>query len=839
MRQPVLSALLVASVMTLAGCGHGRRASAVPPTMSETTADATMRQWPVSVSPGRIPAAPMVRTPAQPAVPGRVTMSDISMLGWTQIPGSAREVAAATDGSLWVLSTQGTGTDYYIYRYLNGAWTNIPGAALRIAAAPDGTVWVVNSAGSIYHYDGHGWNPIAGGASDVSVGLDGSVYVISNQGGGPYGRGIWHYYAGSWSQLPGAAVRIAASWDAGSYPGSITPGGVYVVNALQTIYYYDWATGFHQLPGSAYQVAPTRSGGLFALGTAPPVGYGYPIYYRDLDASAWTQQAGSATSIATDGSRLYVANALGGIYFSPVSAHHIVGNGAPLSGPAKGPNNNGWGPRSVADALSFPVQSGFDGTGVTVAIVVNSAVLDNDVSAYLSYFQIPSTGRRIDSVIMPDASAIPTSDGQFEATLDAQTVAGLAPGANVRVYVTKDLSLQHITDAYAQAMSDARTAIVSSSFGGCEGSPASAQTGVNALITYAADSYIAFVASSGDWGNECYFNSTTFHQGVNWPGSHPQVIGIGGTETEPGYQLTSTTTWNDSFAFSGQLATGGGVSTQFTLPLYQLGLSGAASSAFRNVPDIAMPAVDDAIYLNGGWQRAVGTSWSAPMFAAMLAEVYQYCNAIFYEPVHLPYYVWQQAGNGAFIDTTSGDNRFHGTMPFYTAHAGYDNTTGFGVPLGMPFAQTLCPNRVPAARTRRPASVASLPARPPAAPLAADVVPSTIGLTDRGARPAAATTRIQLVLRPSATVASDEQTVTSVLKAAGFRIVRTFGNHLVVDAEGPTAGVETLFSTRLHDVVQDGHGARYMPVTAAVIPASLAPYVAGVSLDDVVTLKHV
>jgi Tectonin domain/Subtilase family len=837
LRQPALSALLVVCV-TLAGCGHGRGASAVPPAANQAAADAAMHQLPASVSPARLPAPPMVRTAVQAPVPGPVTNSDISMLGWTQIPGSAREVAAATDGSLWVLSTQGTGSDYYIYRYLNGAWTNIPGAALRIAAAPDGTVWVVNSAGSIYHYDGHNWNPIAGGATDISVGVDGSVYVVSNQGGGPYGRGIWHYYAGSWSQMPGAAVRIAASWDAGSYPGFITPGGVYVVNALQSIYYYDWATGFHQLPGAAYQVAPTRSGGLFALGTAPPAGYGYPIYYRDLDASTWTQQAGSAASIATDGTRLYVANALGGIFSSPVSAHHIVGNGAPLAGPAKGPSDLGWGPRSVADALGFPVQSGFDGTGVTVAIVVDSAVLDGDLSAYLSYFQIPSTGRRIDSFIMPDASAVPTSGGQFEATLDAQTVAGLAPGANVRVYVTKDLSFQHITDAYAQAVSDPRTAIVSSSFGGCEGSPASAQTGANALITSAADNYIAFVAISGDWGNECYFNTTTFHQGVNWPGSHPQVIGVGGTETQPGYQLTSTTTWNDSFASLGQLATGGGVSTEFTLPLYQLGLSGAASSAFRNVPDIAMPAVDDAIYLNGSWKRAVGTSWSTPMFAAMLAEVYQYCNAIFYEPVRLPYYVFEHAGYDAFIDVTNGDNRFRGTMPFYAAHAGYDNTTGFGVPLGMAFAQTVCPNRVPAARVRRAASLSALAVRPPAVPAAADVVPSTAGVSDRGARPGAAATRIQLVLRPSATAANDEQTVIGVLKAAGFTIVRTFGNHMVVDAEGPAAGVEALFSTRLHDVVQDGHGARYMPVTGAAIPASLAPYVAGVSLDDIVSLKH-
>ncbi|GAA1942800.1 hypothetical protein GCM10009738_15240 [Kitasatospora viridis] len=44
-----------------------------------------------------------------------------------------------------------------IYRYTNhdaNPWIKIPGTASDIAAGADGTVWHVNSAGEIYRYTG-------------------------------------------------------------------------------------------------------------------------------------------------------------------------------------------------------------------------------------------------------------------------------------------------------------------------------------------------------------------------------------------------------------------------------------------------------------------------------------------------------------------------------------------------------------------------------------------------------------------------------------------------------------------------------------------------------------
>jgi hypothetical protein len=316
-----VGALAIAGfVVVLAGCGgHGSETNAVQ------TLPADMMQMPQSVSPAAIHPPPMKMTPVLP--PSAMTslrrpQSSIAPPGWTQTTGRASFIAAnPTDGSFWVLSSQGPGPDYTIWHNsggVNGTWTNIPGAASRIAVAPNGRLWVINSVGGIYAWNGSSWSTIAGGASDITVGSDNTVYVISNQPGGPYGRGIYHYAKGTWTQLAGAAIRIAASLDTGTYPNGIVPGGAWVTNAAESIFYYEPNIGFYQIPGAAIALAPTKSGGLFALGYLGSPSTGYPIYYDDLSTGTWTNKTGAATSIATDGKTVYLVGVGGGIYQTPV-----------------------------------------------------------------------------------------------------------------------------------------------------------------------------------------------------------------------------------------------------------------------------------------------------------------------------------------------------------------------------------------------------------------------------------------------------------------------------------------------------------------------------------------
>ena len=338
---------------------------------------------------------------------------------------------------------------------------------------------------------------------------------------------------------------------------------------------------------------------------------------------------------------------------------------------------------------------------------MDSPFVNSDLTNYLSYFQTPATGRQITVTNIDNALTTPNSD-LLESSLDIETVAGLAPGANIAFYNIPALSKIAENDAYNAILADGKATVVSSSYGGCEVPTLSSQIAQSAIYQAGANQGVAFIASSADNGDECYWGrdsmkNPVYHFGVNYPASDPNVIGVGGTETElPGNALTSTAAWNDFFFTSGQGSTGGGVSTSFPLPSYQSGIAGLNSTTMRNVPDLALPAVSDGIYYNGAWHLVGGTSWSAPMFAAMLAEVYQYCNAAFIGPLDVPYFVYKNAGSSAFMDVTTGDNQFGSDPTYFTAHSGYDNVTGLGVPLGMPFAQTICPNRVPLARARRP-----------------------------------------------------------------------------------------------------------------------------------------
>jgi streptogramin lyase len=317
LRSFLLSALAVTVVLT--GCSGSRH-------MSPQTGG-IMLDTPQSVSPGSIAPAPMAHTAILPvSVMAVKPQSAIQGLNWTQIPGSATFAAAAPApgcslaGSLWVLSTAPGGPDKYIWHYVNGTWTNISGLATRLSVAPDGTLYAINSGGGTYSYNGTSWTALGGGASDITVAADGSLYVLSNGNSAGSDQAIWHNVSGTWSQAPGSGVRLAASWDPNSYTlsnGTISPNGLYVLNAAGSIYYKNPSNSFVQLPGAASAIAPTANGGVFVLGY-PADSNGNSIYSFDLSAAGWTQQSGAGVSLSTDSTHLYVIGSSGGIYSSSI-----------------------------------------------------------------------------------------------------------------------------------------------------------------------------------------------------------------------------------------------------------------------------------------------------------------------------------------------------------------------------------------------------------------------------------------------------------------------------------------------------------------------------------------
>ncbi|HET9095483.1 MAG TPA: protease pro-enzyme activation domain-containing protein, partial [Candidatus Baltobacteraceae bacterium] len=256
---------------------------------------------------------------------------------------------------------------------------------------------------------------------------------------------------------------------------------------------------------------------------------------------------------------------------------------------------------------------------------------------------------------------------------------------------------------------------------------------------------------------------------------------------------------------------------------------------YRNEPDISMPAEDVSVRFNGTWGQLLGTSWSSPEYAALMAEVLQYCGLSggLANAVNVPYYVASHYPS-AYLDVTSGNDQFGTTTPYYTAAAGYDNASGFGVPYGMAYANTACPGRTKASGLLVRSAFGSTAVQPLAANAPLDVTPRVSGLADRGRRSAAAMTRVQIVLRSDA----DRSAVEQALEQAGFTIDRRYEYRAIVHAQAPSQTVERYFSTQLHDVLQARYGTRYMPVTPIALPQSVAPYVRTVNLDNVVT-RHV
>jgi hypothetical protein len=359
---------------------------------------------------------------------------------------------------------------------------------------------------------------------------------------------------------------------------------------------------------------------------------------------------------------------------TPTPASGCNGSAA-LNGPLS--SSAGWLATGVAKAFDYPTQHGCNGAGQTVAVEIDTPINTSDVSTYLSAAGVTQSGT-ITNVAVDGGGSTSTTD-YIETALDVETISGLAPGANIRVYNFPDLSDQHIEDGYNQAVSDGIATVVNSSFGGCESADTSFANATNSIAQQAAAKGMTFSASSGDSGsNEC---SGTL--GVSAPAGGPYFVSVGAvnfTSNSSTGALTSITAGSDS---GNGFQSGGGVSTVFALPSYQSGISGVNSSG-RNQPDIALPGVGVAVYAasQGGWLKEDGTSWSSPEFVAFMAEVNQLHGTHFGFVNPTLYSVFNNSYTD-YTDVTSGTNGA------YNAVTGYDLVTGIGAPKGWTLANAL------------------------------------------------------------------------------------------------------------------------------------------------------
>jgi kumamolisin len=105
----------------------------------------------------------------------------------------------------------------------------------------------------------------------------------------------------------------------------------------------------------------------------------------------------------------------------------------------------------------------------------------------------------------------------------------------------------------------------------------------------------------------------------------------------------------------------------------------------RNVPDISLPFFPVAVYTGGSWGEYLGTSWSSPAMAALVAETNQLHGANTGWMNSTLYSLFSSTGYSTyFTPCTSGTNGK------YSCNASqYNQVAGIGAPKGWALANAL------------------------------------------------------------------------------------------------------------------------------------------------------
>ncbi len=396
------------------------------------------------------------------------------------------------------------------------------------------------------------------------------------------------------------------------------------------------------------------------------------------------------------------------------------------------PNAPPYLPREFLKAYNADT-TGLTGAGQTIAIVIDTYPLDSDLTTFWSrcgisrspnssvqHFQVPGTPTPPDPTAL-DSTGVPKGT---EAVIDAELTSSIAPGANIRVYTTGDLSFPNLSRGYQQVYNDLASQpslhVLNLSYGIGENlvTPSQRQSDTQNFLLLAGGGVTVFV-SSGDGGsnpdpNTGGYSASSTLQPAH-PTSDPNVTGVGATtltlDLSSGVE-SSETGWSLNQYSRGLAGSGGGISLYFSRPYWQTG-TGVPSGTMRLVPDVAVvgdPGTGAYIVNAGlgsnepGGHVWGGTSISSPIWSGFGALLNQARSSAGLPPLGLfgPK-IYPLIGTTSLRDITSGNNGA------YTAGAGYDMVTGVGAPNIAALAQALGAQNSAPQITAQPVSVTAIP----------------------------------------------------------------------------------------------------------------------------------
>lgn len=316
------------------------------------------------------------------------------------------------------------------------------------------------------------------------------------------------------------------------------------------------------------------------------------------------------------------------------------------------------------------------GAGQYIAVVdVGGPYYMKDVFMYETNAGL-STNTVITNILLSGWSGIPTgaSDDEGEEVLDIDMAMSMAPDAVILNYEGE------AHDVFNQIAIDNKARQMTLSYG----------FGIDATILQIFQQFLAqgqaLSQASGDGGADP--DGGTGLTGV----PYSTIVGGSSLATAgPNGPWQSDVVWGGS---------GGGISG-YGIPSWQQGVSMAnnqGSKAYRNYPDVAMPAIDIfTVYRNGTIVGATGgTSAASPLWAGFMALVNQEAAAQGKRPVGFPNPAIYAIGKGpyaayanCFHDITIGNTFNSGNPSRFAACPGYDLCTGWGTPTGSNTIQAL------------------------------------------------------------------------------------------------------------------------------------------------------
>jgi len=349
-------------------------------------------------------------------------------------------------------------------------------------------------------------------------------------------------------------------------------------------------------------------------------------------------------------------------------------------------------PAELATIYSFPPG---DGTGQTVGLLeFGGGFFQDDLTTFCQNANVAVPAVKLVSVNNTPTNQRDGAEG--EVMLDVEVVAGVCPKAKIVVYFSSFDEGGWVAAVDTAVHDDQNPLnVLSISWGYAEDAPgawtAGALDAINDSLKAAALLGVTILVAAGDDGSDDQVGDGHAH--CDFPSSSPYVLAVGGTTLKKSTTgVITETAWKDGDGLRKDNggSTGGGVSTYFARPDWQnVNINSVNPGMFdgRIIPDVAADASANTGYwmvVDGQGGVSGGTSAAAPLWAALIALV----NSGLGKPVGYLNPLLYQAGVGGKTlgqtgcrDITAGDNDT-ASVGGYSAGAGYDAVTGWGVPIG-------------------------------------------------------------------------------------------------------------------------------------------------------------